>query len=101
MLFDSEFQSFVISRGSENFRFCCCAIPTIITLMSMFATYRVKMEQIILFVKILNQHVERKECFSAASVLKFSWRFGAKNFVLVSCSFKVYCKLQRLCNDGY
>ena len=76
MLFDGELQSFVISHGSENFCFCCCAIPKIITLMSMFATYRVKVEQIILFVKILNQYFERKECFSAAPVLKFSWRFG-------------------------
>ena len=76
MLFDSELQSFVISHGSENFCFCCCAIPMIITLMSMFATYRVKMEQIILFVKILNQYFERKDGFLAAPVLKFLWRFG-------------------------
>ena len=79
MLFDSELQSFVISHGSENFCFCCFKCDTYeinITLMSMFATYRVKMEQIILFVKILNQYFERKDGFLAAPVLKFLWRFG-------------------------
>ena len=33
----------------------------------MFATYRAKVERIILFVKIVNRYFERKECFSAAS----------------------------------
>ena len=48
----------------------------------MFATYRVKAERIILFVKIVNWYFERKECFSVAAVPKFWWRFcenqGAK-----------------------
>ena len=34
----------------------------------MFAMYRAKVEQIILFMKIVNQHFKRKECFSAAPV---------------------------------
>ena len=48
-------------------------MPIIITLMPMFATYRVKMERIILFVKIVNQYFKSKECFSMALVPKF-WR---------------------------
>jgi len=68
--------------------------------MPMFATYRVKVEQIILLVKIMNRYFEGKECFSAAPVPKFLGRFcenqGLENFALVSCSFKAYCKPHRL-----
>ena len=61
---------------------------------------KVEMEQIILFMKIVNRWSERKERFLGAPVPKF-WRGlcvnqGYKNFVLVSCLFKAYCKLHRL-----
>ena len=61
---------------------------------------KVEMEQIILFMKIVNRWSERKERFLGAAVPKF-WRGlcvnqGYKNFVLVSCLFKAYCKLHRL-----
>ena len=35
---------------------------------AMFATYRVKVERIILFVKILSWYFEGKECFSVAAI---------------------------------
>ena len=41
------------------------------TSMPLFATYRVKKEQIILFVKIVNRYFERKECFSARQFRSF------------------------------
>ena len=41
------------------------------TSMSLFATYRVKKEQIILFVKIVNRYFERKECFLARQFRSF------------------------------
>ena len=90
-----------ISEGSKTFSFRCCAMPIIIiTLMPMFTMYRVKVKQIILFGKIVNQYFERKESFSIVPVLKFWWRFcenqGREKSVLVSCSFKAYCKLHRL-----
>ena len=88
-----------MSHRSENFGFRCCPL-IIITSMPMFATCRVKVEQIIFFVIIKNRYSKRKECFSAAPVLKFWKRFcenqGCKNFVHGSCSFKAYCKLHRL-----
>ena len=59
--FDSELRSSVsILHGNDNLGFCCCATPIIKTSMPMFAMYRVKVEQIILFMKIANQHFERK-----------------------------------------
>ena len=92
--------SVTISQGSKTFSFHCCAMPIIITSMSMFTMYIVKVEQIILFGKIVNQYFRRKESFSVASVLKFWWRFcenqGRENSVLVSCSFKAYSKVHRL-----
>ena len=61
MFFDGELQSSVkILHGSENLGFRYCAKPIIMTLMPKFATYRVKVEQIILFVKIANRYFERK-----------------------------------------
>ena len=36
--------------------------------MPMFATYRAKVERIILFVKIANRYFERKECFLAVAL---------------------------------
>ena len=62
MFFDGELLSSVrILHGSENLGFRCCAMPIIImTLMPKFAMYRVKVEQIILFLKIVNQYFERK-----------------------------------------
>ena len=63
----------------------------------MFATYRVKAERIILFVKIMNRYFERKECFSAVTVPKF-WRFcknqGRKtenweNFSFMLCTSQI------------
>ena len=52
----------------------------------MFAKYmyRVKLEQIILFVKVVNRYFKTKECFPAAPVPKFWWQFhknqGCENF---------------------
>ena len=43
----------------------------IITSMSMFAVYRIMVERIVLFVKIVNQYFERKECFAVAPVPMF------------------------------
>ena len=40
--------------------FRCCATPIIMTLMPMFATYGVKEEQMISFMKIANRYFERK-----------------------------------------
>ena len=37
----------------------------------MVATYRVKVEQIIFFVKIMNQYFESKECFLARQFQSF------------------------------
>ena len=99
--FNSQLWSFVrISYRSENFSFRWCARPIIITSMPMFATYRVKVEQIILFVKVMNWYLEKKKVPQWHQFPRFWWRFcenqGCKNFVLVSCSFKAYCKLHRL-----
>ena len=44
----------------------------------MFTMYRVKVVQIILFGKIVNQYFERQESFSVAPVLKFWWWFVLK-----------------------
>ena len=64
MFFDGELQSSVrILHRSENLGFRCCATPIInfiMTSMPMFATYRVKVEQTILFMKIANRCFERK-----------------------------------------
>ena len=60
MFFHGELRSSVILHRSENLGFRCCATPTIMTSMPKFATYRVKVERIILFVKIANQYFERK-----------------------------------------
>ncbi len=61
MLFDGELRSSVrILHGSENLGFRCCATNIIMTSMPMFATYRVKVEQIILSMKIANQYFKRK-----------------------------------------
>ena len=51
-------------------------------------------EQIALFLKIVNQHFERKECLWVVAVAMFLWQFcenqGREKFVLVSCSFRTY-----------
>ena len=61
MFFDFELRSSVrILHGCENLGFRCCATPIIMTLMPKFATYRVEVERIVLFVKIVNQYFERK-----------------------------------------
>ena len=61
MFFDGEVRSSVrILHGCENLGFRSCATPIIMTSMPKFATYRVKVEQIILFVKISNRYFERK-----------------------------------------
>ena len=61
MFFDGELRSSVRAlHGSENLGFRCCAAPIIMTLMPKFATYRVKVERITLFVKIANPYFERK-----------------------------------------
>ena len=49
----------------------------------MFSTYRVQVEQIILYVTIVNWYFERKECSSTAPVPKF-WHLGVAKFVLAS-----------------
>ena len=41
--------------------------------MPMVATYRVEVEQIILFTKILNQYFESKECFLARQFRSFDY----------------------------
>ena len=72
MLFDYELRSSVrILHGSENLGFHCCATPIIMTSMPRFATYRVNVERIILFMKIANGHFERKYCFSARQFRSF------------------------------
>ena len=60
-----------------------------ITLMPMFATYRVKVEWIILFVKIVNWYFKRKEWFSVAPGPRFWQQFyenqgfeNGENFLL-------------------
>ena len=67
MFFDGELQSSVrILHGYENLGFRCCDTPIIImTSVPKFAKYRVKVEQVILFVKIANRYLERKCCFGA------------------------------------
>ena len=61
MLFDDELRNSVrILHGSENLGFRCCATRIIMTSMPKFATYRVNVERIILFVKIADRHFERK-----------------------------------------
>ena len=71
MFFDGELRSSVrILHGCENFGFRCCATRIIMTSMPRFAMYRVKVEQIILFVKITNRYFERK-CFSARQFRSF------------------------------
>ena len=59
-------------------------MPVIMTLMPMFATYRVKVKRIIFFVKIKDRYFKRKECFSVAPGLKFWRQFyenqGCKNW---------------------
>ena len=57
---------FLSSKWKLGFR--CRVTPIIIALMPMFAMYRVKVEQIILFVKILNRYFERKYCFFQVTV---------------------------------
>ena len=71
-VFDGELRSPVrILHGSENLSFRCCATPIIMTSMPKFATYRVKVERNILFVKITNRYFERKLCFSASRFRSF------------------------------
>ena len=61
MFFVGELRSSVIILyGSENLGFHCCATPIIMTSMPKFAMHRVKVERIILFVKIVNWYLERK-----------------------------------------
>ena len=60
-----------ILQGSENLGFRCCATPIIMTSTPKFATYRVKVEQIILFLKIANRYFERKQCFSVRQFRSF------------------------------
>ena len=70
MFFDGKLQSFVrILHGRENWGFHC-ATPIIMTSMPKFATYRVKVERIILFMKIANRYFERK-CFLAHQFRSF------------------------------
>ena len=89
-----------ISQESKNFGFRCWAMPIIITSMAMFATYRVKVEQIIFWMKVVNRYFERNEWFLVAPVPEFWRRFCEhkewENFVLDSRSFKAYSKLHRL-----
>ena len=86
MFFDVELRSSVrILHGRENLGFRCCATPIIMTSMPMFETYTVKVERIILLVKIPNRYFERK-CFSARQFRSFdggSMRIkGAKTLYL-------------------
>ena len=71
MFFDGELRSSVrIFPGSKNLGFHCCATPIIMTSMSKFAKYRVKVERIILFMKIANRYFQRK-CSSARQFRSF------------------------------
>ena len=74
MFFDGELRSSVrILHRCENLGFPCCAtlvMTSVMTSMSWFARYRVKVERIILFVKIANWYFERK-CFSALQFRSF------------------------------
>ena len=49
-----------ILHGSEKLGFCCCATPIIMAWMPKFATYRGKVERIILLMKIANRYFEGK-----------------------------------------
>ena len=61
MFFDGELRSSVRAlHGSENLGFRCCAAPIIMISMPKFATFRGKVEQIILIVKIANPYFETK-----------------------------------------
>ena len=57
--------------------------PIIIVLMPMFAMYRVKVGQIILFEKILNRYFERKYCFFSGHSNK-CLHLASEKFVLGS-----------------
>ena len=89
------------SHGSESFGFRCCATPIIKTSMPQaLCLQHIVSKRIILFMKIVSWSFQRKECFLVVPVPKF-WRWfcenqGHENFVLVTCSFKAYCKLHRL-----
>ena len=72
MFFDGEFRSFVrILNGSENFGFSLLCHAYNYDSMSLFATHRVKKNQIILFVKIVNRYFERKEWFLSRQFRSF------------------------------
>ena len=60
-------------EAKTEFSLLCHASPIIMTLMPMFATYGVKVEQMILFMKIANRYFERKSIlmFFGAPVLTF------------------------------
>ena len=64
------------------------ATPITITSMPMFTTYRVKLERIILFVKIANRYFERKECFLAAPIPKFD---GGSRRIKGAKTGRVFC----------
>ena len=68
MFFDGELRSSVrILHGSENLGFCCCATPIIMASMPKFATYRGKVERIILLVKSRIGILKENNVFRCAS----------------------------------
>ena len=83
MFFGGKLQSSVRnSHRSENFDVRYWATPIIITLMPMFATYRVKVERIILFVKLWSGILKEKHVFQRHQFRSFDGSFmrikGAK-----------------------
>ena len=58
--------------GKQNLWFLLLCDAYIITLMPMFATYRVKVEQTILFVKIMNQLISRSVRIKGSNTLYLS-----------------------------
>ena len=101
MFCNGELQSSVrISHGDKNFCFCCCATPAI-------KHWRPCLQRRELSVQMnyfVRENLElviwkKRTIFGSASSKVFTvvlwestWR---KDFVLISCSFKAYCKLHR------
>ena len=72
LFFGDELRSYLrISHGIENLIFVVKAMLIVVTSMTMFATYRAKVEHSILFVKVVNRYFESQQFFSAPPVPKF------------------------------
>ena len=60
MIFKGEFCENLARKHNLGFLLLCHTYNNIMTPMPMFATYGVKVEQMILFMKIANRYFERK-----------------------------------------